>query len=369
MGLILYAYVGYPLILLAIGVFRRRTVEQRDITPRVSLIIAAHNEEAKIRGKLDNALDLDYPGGRLEIIVASDCSTDGTDDIVRSYGPKGVRLVRAATRRGKEAAQKLALQSASGEVLVFSDVGTILPADAVRKIVRSFADPSVGCVSSVDRVIDATGQVSGEGAYVRYEMWLRDLEMRVNSLVGLSGSFFATRREVCRDWAEDLQSDFNTVLNAVSLGFRGVVDRECVGYYRDLGDRPAEFRRKTRTVVRGISVVMRRPALLNPLRYGLFAWQLASHKLCRWWVPFGMVGSLVASGLLAGESALYAVLFAGQCGLGLAALAGSSERVTFPGGRLLRLPSFFVVVNLSILVAWYRYARGERMVSWTPSSR
>ena len=135
-----------------------------------------------------------------------------------------MRLVRATERRGKEAAQQLALESASGEILIFSDVATALAPNGVSTIVANFADPTVGCVSSIDRFVDADGRVSGEGAYVRYEMFLRALETRVNSLVGLSGSFFAARREVCARWASDRQSDFSTLLNAVDLGLRGVLD-------------------------------------------------------------------------------------------------------------------------------------------------
>jgi cellulose synthase/poly-beta-1,6-N-acetylglucosamine synthase-like glycosyltransferase len=186
------------------------------------------------------------------VIVASDCSSDRTDDIVSAYAPR-VRLARAPERRGKEAAQQIALESASGEIVIFSDVATALAPDGVSTMVANFADPTVGCVSSVDRFIDADGRVSGEGAYVRYEMFLRGLETRVNSLVGLSGSFFATRREVCQRWSADRQSDFNTLLNAVDLGWRGVLDVQSAGYYRNVADDRRELQRKIRTVVRGSS--------------------------------------------------------------------------------------------------------------------
>ena len=157
------------------------------------------------------------------MVVASDCSTDGTDDLVRSFSSSGVRLVRLKTKGGKEAAQKQAVESTAGEILVFSDTATMLKPTAITTIVQNFADPTVGCVSSVDRFIDVDGTVSGEGAYVRYEMLLRQLETRVNTLVGLSGSFFAARRSVSQGWAPDLQSDFNTLLNTVraDLPWRG----------------------------------------------------------------------------------------------------------------------------------------------------
>jgi glycosyltransferase involved in cell wall biosynthesis len=362
-SLVVYAYAGYPLVLAVLSRLRQRGVLRGSVTPRVSFIITAHNEAGRIRAKIENTLGQRYPADALEVIVASDCSTDETDTIVETFGPR-VRLIRALERRGKEAAQHLAVHAATGEVLIFSDVATALGPDAVRTMAENFADPSVGCVSSVDRFVDDHGHISGEGAYVRYEMWLRGLETRVNSLVGLSGSFFAARRAVCRQWAPDRQSDFNTVLNAVALGLRGVQDVLSIGYYRNIVDHRREFERKVRTVVRGLFVLRSRPGMLNPLRYGLFAWQLASHKLCRWLVPFGMIVALVSGIALARSAWIYGALAASQLAFYVAAVAG-----IVTGHRALRIPAFFVVANASVFVAWLRFLRGDRIVSWTPSQR
>jgi len=361
--LIVYAYAGYPCALAALARVTDRRVRKRRITPRATLIITAHNEERRLREKIENTLAQDYPAALLEIIVASDCSTDRTDDIARAYGDR-VRLVRAAERRGKEAAQQLAVAAASGEILIFSDVATALLSDAVSSIVANFADPSVGCVSSVDRIVDGDGRASGEGAYVRYEMWLRALETRVNSLVGLSGSFFAARREVCRQWAADRQSDFATLLNAVERGWRGVLDADAAGYYRNIADTRRESQRKTRTVVRGIAVLARNVRMLNPFRYGLFAWQLASHKLCRWLVPFAMVGAAIANAELASRSLFYGAVLDAQIAFYAAAAVGAAT-----GAGALRIPAYLVMSNGAILVAWLRFAWGERMTCWTPSDR
>jgi glycosyltransferase involved in cell wall biosynthesis len=365
-ALVLYAYLGYPCALWALSLFRRRPVRgaaPREEAPRVSFIITAHNEAARIAEKIENTLAQDYPAHALEILVASDCSTDGTDDIVREYAGR-VRLVRAGERRGKEAAQHLALQAASGEILIFSDVATALDDDGVRTMVANFADPTVGCVSSVDRFVDADGRLSGEGAYVRYEMWLRGLETRVNSVVGLSGSFFAARREVCRRWAADRQSDFSTLLRAVELGRRGVLDPHTAGYYRSIRDDRRELDRKVRTVVRGLHVLATNARLLDPLRYGLFAWQLASHKLCRWLVPLAMAAAAAANAVLAARSTFYAATMALQATFYAAALAG-----TRTGAPALRLPAYLLRANLAVLLAWLRFARGERIAMWNPSDR
>jgi len=362
-ALVLYAHLGYPFALMALSLIRNRPVEKGTVTPRVSFIIAARNEEGRIREKIENTLSQDYPSDRLEIIVASDCSTDRTEEIVSAYSDR-LRLVRAPERRGKEAAQQLAVETASGEILVFSDVATALAADGVSSIVRNFGDPTVGCVSSVDRFIDPDGRITGEGAYVRYEMFLRTLETRVNSLVGLSGSFFAARREVCRHWATDRQSDFNTLLNAVDMGLRGVLDLESAGYYKNIVDDRGEFRRKVRTVVRGIAVLAVNVRMLNPVRYGLFSWQLLSHKVCRWLVPFAMIVACLSNALVISRSPVYLATFVVQLGFYAAALGG-----LWTGFRVLRIPSFLLMVNLAILTAWFRYARGERITSWNPSER
>jgi len=361
-ALVVYAYAGYPCLLIALTTLRDRPVRKARITPRVSFVIAAHNEEQRIAEKIANTLRQDYPAHLMETIVASDCSTDRTDDIVRSFGRR-VRLVRARERRGKEAAQQLAVRAAMGKVLIFSDCATALAPDAVSTIVQNFADPTVGCVSSIDRLVDAQGQASGEGAYVRYEMWLRELETRVNTLVGLSGSFFAARQDVCRRWAADRQSDFSTLLNAVDMGLRGVLDADSKGYYRNLADDRREFQRKVRTVVRGIAVLHSNAGKLNPFRYGMFAWQLASHKICRWLVPFAMIGAFISNAWLIEESALYGMAFGVQVLFYLAALGG------WAGAHALRIPMFFVIANLGVLAAWLRYAKGERMATWSPSQR
>lgn len=368
LAFILYAYAGYLLVLMVVSRIRNRPVLAGEIQPTVSLVITAYNEEMRIEEKILNSLQQQYPRERLEIVVASDCSSDRTDEIVRGYAAAGVRLIRAPERKGKEAAQKVAVSQTSGEVLVFSDVATTLPPLGVANIVKSFHDPSVGCVSSVDKFVDAEGNLSGEGAYVKYEMLLRRFETQVNTLVGLSGSFFAARRTVCTPWAEDLQSDFNTLLNSMKAGLRGVSDSQSVGYYRNLTDEKKEYQRKVRTVLRGIAVLMRSLPMLNPFRYGMFAWQLFSHKLCRWLVPFAMIAAFISNVVLATHSAFYRVLLVGQAIFYVlaAAYAGCDW---MPKSNLLRLPSFFVLVNLSILDAWMRFLRGDRVFRWEPSKR
>jgi cellulose synthase/poly-beta-1,6-N-acetylglucosamine synthase-like glycosyltransferase len=194
----IYSYALYPLILSFLIPRRHAGARSAVSVPKVSLVIACRNEEKRLAAKIENALKLDYLP--LEIMVASDASDDGSDTIVQEYASKGVRLVRSPERRGKEHAQGLAIEAATGDIIVFSDAGTDLPPESIRHIVARFADAQVGAVSSEDLFIGADGKLAGEGAYVKYEMWLRRLESDRAGLVGLSGSFFAVRRNVLVSW-------------------------------------------------------------------------------------------------------------------------------------------------------------------------
>ncbi|WP_136514445.1 glycosyltransferase family 2 protein [Geomonas edaphica] len=366
--LVFYAYFGYPISLFLLFLFRRRDVAKAPITPSVTFIITAFNEEKRIREKLENTVALDYPPELLQVLVASDGSTDCTNDIVLEYADRGITLLEVKERGGKENAQKEAVAIARGDILIFSDTATIIQPESLYRITANFADPSIGCVSSVDRVVGRDGKPCGEGAYVRYEMWLRDLEGRVNSLVGLSGSFFAARKEVCRDFSPNMQSDFRTLLNSMRLGLRGVGDTEVVGLYQDVADSSREFDRKVRTVLRGITVFFKNLEFLNPFRYGFFAYQFCCHKLLRWLVPFFLMAALLINAFLAPFSPLYLFLFLLQCSFYLLAVAGWKSPIM--ARRLaVKLPLYFAMVNLAIAVAWVRYLRGNRLVMWTPSER
>ena len=366
--LVLYSYAGYPASLYLIALFRKDRVARGGDLPDVTLVITVHNEEKRILSKIENTLALTYPRERLQIIVASDGSTDGTNAIVAGRREEGIELLALRARGGKESAQKEAVAAARGDIIVFSDVATILDPWGLERIVSGFTDPTVGCVSSEDRLIGKDGRPSGEGMYVRYEMWLRRLESRVNSLVGLSGSFFAARKTVCLDFSENMQSDFRTLLNTVKMGLRGICEPEAAGYYLDIADRSREFDRKVRTVVRGLTVFFRHLELLNFFKYGLFSYQLFCHKLLRWLVPVFLAVFLASSASLAPKSRLFLVLLLGQLGFyGLAAWGLKGSRGG--GGMITRVPAYFLTVNASIFVAWWRYLRHERIVMWNPSER
>lgn len=366
----IFSYFLYPIILKLISIVRARPVQpaERPEPLSLSVIVTAYNEAERIRDKIENTLRLDFALDRLELIVASDCSDDGTDDIVREYSDKGVKLVRAADRLGKENAQKTAIEQATGDIIVFSDVATQIPEDALRELEGYFQDPTVGAVSSEDRFISQNGEVAGEGAYVKYEMWLRRQESQLAGLVGLSGSFFAARKEVCTEWDIHSPSDFNTALNTAKLGLRAVTAPTVLGYYRDLKDPRKEYLRKVRTVLRGMAGLARHKEVLSPSRFGLFAFQVFSHKLMRWLVPWFLLGLLVVTFPLASAHPLYGLALLAQLAFYGVALLGQFK----PDSRnnaLVKIIYFFVQVNLAIMDSSLKFFRGNRMTTWKPSAR
>lgn len=363
-----YSYFIYPCTLMLLPSRRKWMASASHELPTVTVIITAHNEEQRIVEKLKNTLRIDYPAEKLEIIVASDASSDATDDIVKSYAVSGIKLVRASERKGKEHAQWHAIQAARGDVLVFSDVATQIPIDGIRLIVRNFADLKIGAVSSEDRFISENGKVIGEGAYVKYEMWLRRLESTASSLVGLSGSFFAARRVVCKDWDIDVPSDFNTALNSARQGYVAVSDPAVHGYYTDIKDSQREYQRKLRTVIRGITAIFVAPQVLNPLRFGIFSYQVWSHKILRWLVPWFLLLLLVANIAIYNTHWIYRASLAIQILFyGLAAMGFIAKPLR--DISIVKLPFFFVQANMAIAHATVVFLLGKRMTTWEPSRR
>lgn len=365
---VFYSYLGYPLSLWLISRFFRKKITRKSILPSVTMIVTVYNESKRIQQKIDNTLLLDYPKDKFQIIVASDGSTDSTNRIVKEYEASGVELLEFAERRGKEGAQKEAIRFARGEIFVFTDVATMLDVWALKQIVSNFSDPSVGCVSSEDRVMDKDGKPAGEGIYVKYEMWLRRLESLVNSLVGLSGSYFAARKEICEDFSGSMQSDFRTVLNAVRRGYRGVSDPEAIGWYEDIVEEKKEFNRKVRTVVRGLTVFFNHLMFLNVFKFGFFSYQYFCHKLLRWLVPVFLILAFFSNGVLSLHSIWWAQLFIVQIVFYVLAMFGWTNGISALGIAT-KIPAYFVIANVSILVAWIRFLKGERITVWAPSKR
>jgi glycosyltransferase involved in cell wall biosynthesis len=367
-ALLVYTFAGYPAILWLLARERNRLHRRAPVQPVVSIIITAHNEESLIGRKILNSLNLDYPREKREIIVVSDGSVDRTSSIAESFAAQGVCLIDLPVRGGKQFAQLQARDASSGEILIFTDAGTDLPPNALGEIVSNFADPAVGCVSSEDQLVQQKGGWMGERAYVQLEMWLRRLESRAGTVVTASGSFFAARRAVCEKWHVDQTSDFFVPLHAIAMGLRAVVDPASVGIYSTPHSPGAELQRKVRTIVNGLHVFFSHAKLLNPFRHGMVAWQLVSHKLCRWLTPFAVLALLVSSVALWHAGVFYclcAVLLVAGVAIGILGLAAGRLTQWKP----LRLAGYLLLGNAATVVAWSYFITGERFVTWQPTRR
>lgn len=365
LGTIVFTYFGYSLVLLAAGTIVRRVPRRAPIEPTVTILITAYNEERDIGRKLEQTLKLDYPRDKLEVIVASDGSTDKTDDIVRGFADRGVRLLRVEGRVGKTETQNRAVLAASGEILVFSDATTLFEPQSIRMLVRNYADPQVGGISGRYRYVNDTGAAIGIGSrlFAAYDNMIRDAQTRIKTITGCSGCMYSVRRNLYVPLPADIISDFCEPLKVVEAGYRVVFEKEAVAYEVTTSKVKQEFAMRVRVIVRGVRGLVFMRTLLNPVRDPYVATQLLVHKVFRWLVPvFLMV--LLGANLFLLDGAFYRWFLAAQLVFYATALLGLvAER---HGTRLgpLAVPLFFVTINAASLVAMWRVLRGHRAVTW-----
>jgi len=373
LALIGYSYVGYPACLLMLP-RRRRAIPAPtgDAWPSISITLPVYNEEATLPTTLEHVLALDYPVDRRQILVVSDASTDATDAIATSFASRGVELLRVPRRGGKTAAENAARSHLRGDVVVNLDASVTLPRGSLKHMVAAFRDPRVGVASGRDISVGGSGESSnrGESSYVGYEMWVRDLETNVNGIVGASGCFFAARRELHGALVpEALSRDFAAALIAREAGYRAVSVRQATCRVPRTPSLRREYRRKVRTITRGMETLYYKRHLLNPLRFGSFSWMLFSHKLCRWAVPWAGVAALIGLGMLALGEVWARWVLAGAVFAGILATAGwawPEERRMPP---VLAVPASLVSANVAVLEATVRALRGELTPIWEPTRR
>ena len=374
-GLALYTYAGYPAVLKVLSWFRRPSKtgpSSVDAWPRISIMVPVYNEESVIATTLERILAADYPRERRQILVVSDASTDGTHAIVAGFADQGVELLPLPRRQGKTAAENAARAHLTGEIVVTTDASVRVHPDAFKHLAAAFADPSVGVASGRDVSVanlDAPAN-AGEKTYVGYEMWVRDLETAVDGIVGASGCLYAIRADLhMHDIPEALSRDFASALTARAHGKRAVSVPAALCYVPRGSSLHREYARKVRTITRGIGTLLHKRAVLNPLRTGLFAWMLFSHKVCRWLLPWALllfVGALAALALTSpwARAALAATIVVGL----LAAIGWLwSERGRIP--RLVALPAYVVAGNVAVLHAWLRVLGGRLAPVWEPTRR
>ncbi len=368
-----YTYVGFGLLVAGWGSLRRRTVRKAPIEPKVSIVIAAFNEEAVIAEKLENLLSLDYPEDALEIIVASDGSDDRTVEIVRRYVDERVLLL-ALPRRGKIYALQDAVAQAQGEILVFSDANTFLHPQAVRMLARNFADREVGgvCGNQLYRssaCTDSSGQ--GESLYWSYDKWLKAKQTHTGSIVSADGALYAIRRKLFRvPESAAVTDDFAISTAVVQQGFRLVYEPEAIAYEEPAGAAAREFKRKVRLMTRGMCGVLLRRALLNPFHYGFYSVVLFSHKVVRRLAPIFLIVLFASSALLSVRGGFFAACALLQVAFyGLAALGFLLRTHRVGRLKLIAIPFFYCLANAAALVALNKVGRGERIERWQPQGR
>jgi cellulose synthase/poly-beta-1,6-N-acetylglucosamine synthase-like glycosyltransferase len=366
-SLLLYVYVLYPVAvgLLAawVGVRPRRGTA----LPTVTIIVTAYNEERCIRAKLDNLAALNYPSELVNILVASDGSSDSTEEIAAGYDPGRVSVLRLEGRHGKTACQNAAAVAATGEILVFTDATTRLQSDALRHLVEEFADADVGCVGGLLNYVSEVDNVTGrEGeTYWGYELRLRAAESSLGSLIGVSGCLYAVRRTAYRPIHPALISDFVIAMTMREQGLRTLLAPSAVCFEATLERGREELSMRVRVAIRSLNALVRERRFLNPLKYGCFAWQLWSHKVLRYASPLLWIGAFVANIVLAREP-LYLLLLLLQTALLAAGAVGFILQDKQRDLGLLGKPYYFLLTNIASLVAMLRYLQGERMVVWNP---
>ncbi len=369
---VMYVYVGYPLLIFIASRIWNVPTKQADIRPSVSLIIPAYNEEAVIAGKIENCLSLDYPTDKLEIVAATDGSTDRTVGIVQRYGSRGVKLSHSPCREGKVVAVDRAVRLATGEIIVSSDAKALLATDALKRIVRHFHDPSVGCVSG-KRVIllqRESGPSLAEGLYARYESFLKKCESALHSCAGAEGQIYAFRKCIYPGLPPSFgNDDFYLPLKLLaSAGRRLIYEPEAVAFIAAGATLPEELRRKLRIRISTLSALKKMWRLFIPFRSPIW-WQLLSHPMARYLVPPALVLLFVSSAVLSRHSAFYLAALTAQGLFYLFAALGWWLETRSIRVRMFYIPFYFVFMHLAMVWGTIRFLRGCEAHIWEPTRR
>lgn len=370
-GLVTYIYVGYFTGVLLLAPIMRRDVIKADVTPNISVVISAFNEEREIERTVVNKLSQNYPSERLEVIVVSDGSTDRTDEIVRGLVDRSegrLKLLRQEPRQGKTQALNMAIEHASAEIVVFADANSIYSPGAIRSLVRSFADPSVGYVTGQIVYTNPTGSGvgAGTGSYMSYENTLRKYETKLGSIVGVDGGIDAIRRAIYVPMRADQLPDFVLPLSVVEQGKRVVYEPDAVVYEPALSDAVNEFRMRVRVSLRAMWALYDKRRLLNPMNGPLFAWQLMSHKGFRYGAFLPLLGLLVSNVMVVKQHPFYAWFLGVQIVAYTLAIMGHFLRHASWVVAKMLTPYYFLIVNAACALSFWKFLRGQKIVLWTP---
>jgi glycosyltransferase involved in cell wall biosynthesis len=359
LGALAWTHAGYPLAMGVLARFRPRPVHKADKTPSVALVVSAHNEEAVIRRRIENALALDYPEDRLEIVVASDGSTDLTDGIVGEIAAANARVrLLQCPREGKVAAQHRSVRETSGDVLAFTDANSEWRPDALRALTRNFADPEVGYACGQLRLESPDG-ANMEGVYWRYEMWVREQESAASSITAGNGAIYAVKRDAYVEDDPKFGHDFGFPYLMEQMGRRAVYEPAAVAVEKPAAEPEDEYGRKVRTISRALGHILTGRAFRGPTR-PLYAAQLVSHRVLRYSTGILHLGLLVSNLMLVARAPFYRLFLLVQlAGLGLA--AAGKLRLPIPGARL---AYYYFVVTKATVAALASYLRSGTPQTW-----
>jgi cellulose synthase/poly-beta-1,6-N-acetylglucosamine synthase-like glycosyltransferase len=353
------------LLLALIGLLIRGKRPEQGYYPKLSVLIAAYNEEGAIAEKIKQTLALEYPKDSLEVLVLSDCSTDQTDEIVKSYPDSRVRLVRMAERRGKTSAQNIGIREAQGDVVVFSDATAIYHPKALGYLATNYQDPKVGAVSGRYKYFDPEDQSPtglGSSAFWNYENMIKMMQSKIRTITGCCGCIYSVRKAAYTDLADDIISDLVQPLQVIRKGYKVLFEDRALAYEETTKSTREEFSMRVRVVTRAMRGLLSVSDVLKPWRFAWPAFQLWSHKVLRWMVPLFLV-TIFISNLFLLDSQLFRALMVAQ----LAFYAAAILNVVLPLHRLwkpLGIPLFFCTLNAAALFSMVELGRGKKYVTW-----
>lgn len=371
--ILVYVYVGYPLLVRLLSLLRMTPVQRDDsYRPSVSIVIAAYNESADIENTLDNKLKLDYPLEKMEILVVSDESDDGTDEIIERKARDSecpIKLIRQVPRQGKTAGLNTLIAQACGEIILFSDANSQWDKHAVARLVSNFADPDVGYVTGKMVYVNEDGSLVGDGcsAYMKYENWLREHETHLGSIVGVDGGIDAMRKALHVPLRPDQLPDFVQPLKVIEQGYRVVYEPRALLKENTNEDSGSEFSMRVRVGLRALWALKDMSHLMNPVRFGMFSFQLISHKLLRYLAFIPLVILSMTALLLSFDGGIYTVSFLGLVALYVLGWIGArSIEADKKSSAFYSVPYYFLLLNFSSFKATTAFLRGEKKVIWKP---
>lgn len=371
-AVVVYTYAGYPIAVFCIGRIKDRRLEKSPMyRPRITILTAAYNEVASIGKTIENKLRQNYPQDKLDLIVISDESTDGTDAIVERYAQQTngrVKLIRQSPRQGKTAALNMAVSSAAGDILVFSDANSIYESDTISCLVENFHDAAVGYVTGKMVYTNGDGKGVGDGcsAYMKYENFLRAQETKVGSIVGVDGGVDAMRKNLFRPMRADQLPDFILPLSVVEQGYRVVYEARAIVREESLNTAADEYRMRVRVSLRALWALFDMRHLLGIGADGWFAWQLLSHKVLRYTVFIFIGAAYLSSAYLAFGSAFYLSVFLSENILLLASFAGYWQDRNGGATKIFYLPYYFALINIAAAMAFVKFLKREKQTVWKP---